>query len=194
MKRFLAVFLLLGCSVAAFAQSITITGSFKNRTYSSEVIIMNAYTQKMIASTPIIEPDSFSTVITLDKAQYIYVGPDEYNVVLIIATPGENIHVTADINDISHPVVTGSVLTNEMYAMMDKTDHFKHISDSILRAADSAAREIENVRTAWFRQRFSSTPPTLASLVFLDMLDPIKDSVLFRDLSLIHISEPTRPY
>lgn len=182
MKRFLAVFLLLGCSMIAIAQNVTITGSFKNRTYSTEVIVMNAYTQKMIATTPIIEPDSFATAITLDKAQYIYVGPDEYNVVLIIASPGENIHVSADINDISHPVVTGSVLTSDMYAMMDKTDQFKHISDSILKAADSAAREMEVIRTNWFRQRFSTTTPTLASLVFLDMLDPIKDSVLFRDM------------
>ena len=166
MKKCLAVLLLLGCSIAVFAQNVNISGVFKNRTYSTEIVVMYAYTQKMITSAPIQQVDSFAVNITLEKPEYLYIGPDEYNVVLIIASPGENIHITADVDNITHPVVSGSLLTTEMYHMMDKSDEFARKSDSIYKAADSISKAMESQRTAWYRQQFSSKPATLASLVF----------------------------
>lgn len=173
--------LLVGISTI-YAQNVTIQGAFKNNSYSTEVVVMNAYEQTTITTVPLNEDGSFKVSFNLDKAEFIYIGTDVYNVVLLIPAPGETIDIIADLNNINHPVVSGSVLTNEMYSMLDVSDAFKVRSDSILKAADSVANLITIQRTAYFREKFSNSTPDLACMIFMDMLDPITDSVLFRSI------------
>jgi thiol-disulfide isomerase/thioredoxin len=182
MKKFVMLFMLFCSSSIVFSQNLHIGGSFKNMKNVKEVLVMNAYTQKFIAAGPVIGLDSFSIDCNVDKAEYLYVGTDIKNVVLIIASPGEKIYLSADINDMTRPRIQGSVLTAEMYEMMDKADYFKAKNDSVYAAAEVEAKRVQEARDQWFRDRFKSTKPDLACLVFLDMLDQVKDSVLFRDM------------
>lgn len=173
---------MLVCIFPAIAQNVHISGTFINRKYSDEIVVMYAYSQKMITSVPINADNSFTVDITLDKAAYIYVGPDQYNVVLLIASPGETIKLVADIDDITHPIITGSLLTGKLYTMMDMNDAYTAKTDSVYAVADSETLKIEQQRKQYFRDIFLKEEPTLASLVFLDMLNPVEDSALFRDV------------
>lgn len=182
MRKFIPVLLLLILGTAISAQNVHISGSILNRKYSNEVIVMKAYSQERITSVPLQADNTFVVDFTLDKPEYIYLGPDEYNLVLLIASPGETIAVVADVDDITRPVITGSELTAKMYRMMDQNDVFSAKSDSIYRMADSLNFAVEKQRSEYYRNIFQNEKPTLASLVFLDMLDPVNDSVLFRNV------------
>jgi peroxiredoxin len=182
MNKYFVLTLLLCCSISAFSQNVKVHGTFKNNTVSKEVIVMTAYDQKPITKAPLDKDGNFTVSFTIEKPDYIYIGTDEYNVVLLIPTPGEDITLNADIQDITRPSVSGSVLSDKMYSLMDQNENFDHKSDSIYKVADSMALEITKQRTEFFRRSFSEKEPDLALLIFLDILDPVKDSALFRDI------------
>ena len=182
MNKFFALTLLLCCNISAFSQNVKVHGTFKNVVNSKEVMVMTAYDQKFITKAPLDKDGNFTVSFTIEKPDYIYIGTDETNVVLLIPSPGEDITINADIEDITRPDVRGSVLSEKMYALMNLNEVFDRKSDSIYKDADSMALDITRQRTEFFRRSFSEKEPDLALLIFLDILDPVKDSALFRDI------------
>lgn len=182
MKKILCVFATLISLSGLQAQNVHITGSLLNRKGSDKIRILHAYTQELITTTPFLENDRFSVDIQLKQPEYIYIGTNEANVILLILSPNENVEITADLDDPTHPLVTGSVETTRLYEMMAQADAYESKRDSVKRMADSLLNKLQQERTRYFQQRFSSEEASLASLVFLDLLDPGADSALFHNV------------
>lgn len=182
MKKFLAALFAIALAANASAQNTHLEGSLLNHKGAEEIRILHAYTQELITTTRFSENNRFSIDLQLEKPEYIYIGTTEANVILLILSPNEKVQLTADLDDPSHPMVQGSVLTTKLYQMMDKADSYTTKKDSIKRKADSLTYAIELERSRYFHHLFSTEEPTLASLVFLDLLDPVKDSAIFRNV------------
>jgi thiol-disulfide isomerase/thioredoxin len=180
MRLVLILIISLCVNIVVNAENTTIRGKLKNAESFEKVMVTTAFEETFIASSPLAKDGSFSLTFELDKTNYIYFGPDKNNSILLIATPGENIILEIDMNDKTHPKVKGSSLSEKMYSLMDENDRFDLKSDSVYKAADSLVRAIDKQRNDYFRKEFSKERPTLSSLLFLDLLDPLLDSALHR--------------
>jgi thiol-disulfide isomerase/thioredoxin len=182
MNRLIAVIALLVCSMLANAQKVSVTGTITNAPDAKEVIVIRAHDQNYITAVPLAKDGTFTVSFDLTQTDYIYVGTDDENVVLLILSPGDNVILDMDMNNTDHPKVSGSPLTESMYEMMTAHTRFTQQKDSVYKAADSLVENIFMKRSEYFRDLFTGKKPSLAMLLFMDMLDPVKDSALFRDI------------
>ncbi len=194
MTRIIALIMLVLTGLTPFAQTVTINGHLKNAGSSKEIIVMEAYSQRYITAVPLGNNGNFNVSFPLSTTDYIYLGPNENDVVLIIPAPGEVITLQLDLENMMHPQIEGSPLSAKLYELMDANDFYDAKSDSIYKAADSAARKLEEERSMHFRKSFSAQEPHLAQLVFMDVLDPVQDSALFRDIvEALYKTHPDNP-
>lgn len=167
--------LLLNASVVFSQKEVNIKGVVVNNSAYNELSIEDIITQTSLVSSNIDADGTFSIKLDVAKTDFYKLVFDEEHYLLLILQPGEKIVINADINDLYHPEIKGSVNSALIYNTFTDMQGFdKKIQDY--------TQKIESEKRAYTRKYILDNLSSLSTLFFVDNLSIEDDLDIYQKL------------
>lgn len=168
MKLFITGFILFGCMASTLAQEgVTINGKLKNLN-TEQVQLLQLVPNSILSSATVDDEGQFNLSAAISEENIYQLNLAEGKYLMLILTPGEEISLKVDGNNISFPEISGSAESEKLY--------------NTIREYHSYDEKIEAYRQKMLAEKdayikdFLETDSSLATLFFGDRV-PIEPNV-----------------
>ncbi len=169
------IMVLLGTSVLFAQKDIEIKGVVTNNTQFEEVYIEDIVLQTVLTSARIDSKGNFLLKTKLDKTNFYKLKFSEEQYVILIINPGDKINITADINNLYSPQISGSENSALIYSTFNSIQGYD-------KKLDEATKRIEAEKREHIRQLILKNLNSLSSLFFIDNLSTEDDLEIYKKL------------
>ncbi len=176
MKKLFTLGLIFISLVTLAQNNVTISGTIKNNTGFTKILLMELLDNSEIASAPIATSDAFKISAKINKTDFYKLFLDEDIYILLVLEAGENLEVVFDVNDVLKPEIKGSKNSALIYNTLNEARMF---DDQLVQFQ----QKIEVDKKNHIRNTIKNNPKSLANLFFIDELNIETDFETFKLLA-----------
>ncbi len=189
MIRFICIFILTVFFQPVTGQNLIIEGEIENHDNYRMIYFAEALMNSQpIDSSKINRKGAFKIETSIEKTGYYKLELDEKNYMFLILTPGEEVTVKADLQNLNQPRITGSANSVLLYTAIRKlTDYDQRIEDYI--------KKIEAEKQNYIKNILLKHPASLASVFLIEQLDIETNYAIYQKVDQALIEKyPDNPF
>jgi len=175
MKRLFTI-LLLSISLISFSQETKIFGKLTNISEGDSLTLMPITSQTPESlMIPVSKKGKFEYTYKSTSTDFckLYISQDDF--ILLVVKPGEQIEINADAKALSKEYsITGSEESIKTKSAISTILTNSIEVEAIKAQAQNDIDSLENAKTSYILNTIKNDPSSLASIIFIDMLDPIE--------------------
>jgi thiol-disulfide isomerase/thioredoxin len=170
-------------------ENVTISGTILNNSGQvTDAILELNYPQQIVGTSQIDNNGNFSISFQASTVNIYKLKLSQNSFLSLIIEPEEKIQIKIDLQDVNHPVITGSPQSELLYKGITNLDSYD-------KKLEEYKQQIEQEKLNYLKQYMLNNGNSLAVLYFVDKLDMEQNIDIYRTVSQSLIAKyPDNPY